>query len=64
MRIKGDGYGGKLKKTTRTIGENNTVDVVFNISSSEDEEDNLPIYLPKMYADSGGGPSTIAITLF
>jgi hypothetical protein len=41
MRLKGDGYGGKLKKTTRTIRENNTIDVVFISLSSEDQEDNL-----------------------
>lgn len=65
MRIKGDGYGGKLKKTTKTIRENNTMDVVFISLSSEDEEDNLYIYLSKMHADGGGGAdATAAITLF
>ena len=65
MRIRGGGYGGKLKKTTRTIRENNTMDAFFyQLIIGGHWRIIFAFIFQKMHADSGGGAATAAITLF
>jgi hypothetical protein len=65
MRIKGDGYGGKLKKTTKTIRENNTITWFLSAYHRRTRRIIFTFIFQKMHAGGGGGAdASAAVTLF
>jgi hypothetical protein len=64
MRIKGDGYGGKLKKTTKTIRENNTITWFLSAYHRRTRRIIFTFIFQKMHAGGGGADASAAVTLF